>query len=590
MANLMQLINKSKTIEEKARVIAADVISQFKHGQIKTKPELIYKTFEALQRFYKSIGKPTMVKRYAKGTPSSSDYNNTVREIYNDLSVLINETENLSQVLGDAYNRVEVDRQSLDNQLNLVENKLNKAKFKLDNIYIKNVFIDSFINMNYADNDSCTLSPATINTNFGYISLTVTESCTVNENAAIEILDGSSGFPGNTHQINIINNEPKFLGEEGLHLNLADILDNNSDTWFEYEVYKINEETLLKTLNLQYDYEEGIKWITESNKLVLGIKISFESPKLINTLSMSSFIPPDKDAVPSIIKEIIISDGKGTIRNLINGLEIFDNDKVYSFPKQYCKTATIFLEQELPYTSLIGHLCYKELSNQNVNAYELNESKFSQITDGPKPKVENLNIIYDDVKQKYIQPVYKYGEKIDNEETIKNNLFNVPESNSNIKGSIEALTANRFHIGIRDITLSNYSYQSDSEYISKSFTSDKPIKEISLSVKDFIPEIFNDITDIDGNEIEWIKYFISVNEGKEWFAIIPDGKISDKGYSTYFINSGTPAELRRNDVGYIEMAEDIFNVKLKIVLKRPTNIPDSEYYSPIVYEYKLKAN
>ena len=590
MANLMQLINKSKTIEEKAKVIAADLISQYKHGQIKTKQEMLYKSYIALKNFYNSIGKPTMVKRYANGYPSSTDYNSTNKEIYNDLHVIIDESQNLASVLETAFNNVEIDRQQLDNQYNLALKKLDKAKLKLSDIDVKNVFMDSFINMNYIDKSSSKIDPVYIDTNFGYIALATTEINNVNSNAAITITDDSNGFPGNTHQINIISNDVKYVGQEGIHINLADILDNNSDTWFDYEVYKIDDDILLKTLNIGYTYEEGRKWITDDNKLRLGITISFTKAELINTISMAPFIPPDKDAIPSIIRSITISNGKGLTQNLISNIDTFNNDKVYSFPKQYCKTLTIIIEQELSYSTTIGHTYFRELTSQNIDYYKANEIKFNQRVDGPKPTIENLGMIYDDSEQRYLQPSVKFGDTTSNETTIKKNLFDLPETDEDTKAYVESLTANRYHIGIKDITLSNFSYMTESEYVSKDFTADEPIESISLEVDDFIPDDFDEILDLDGNSIDWIKYYISIDGGTTWYSIKPKGVFKHEGYNEYLINTSVPAGLRRSDVGYIEVDDDVYNIKFRAILERPTEIVDSEYYSPIVYEYKLIIN
>lgn len=590
MANLMQLINKSKTIEEKAKTIASDLISQYKHGQIKTKQEMLYKSYIALKNFYNSIGKPTMQVRHANGYPSSVDYNNTNKEIYNDLHVMIEESQNLASVLEAAFNNVEIDRQQLDNQYNLALKKLDKAKLKLSDIDAKNVFMDSFINMNYIDKGASTLSPVYIDTNFGYIALATTESNEVNRNAEIVITDDSNGFPGNTHQINIISNDIKYVGEDGLHINLADMLDNKSDTWFEYELYQIDDDTLLKTLNLGYSYEEGRKWISNDNKLRLGITISFTTTELINTISMSPFISPDKDAIPSIIRSIIISNGKGLAKNILDNIDTFDKDKVYSFPKQYCKTITIILEQELSYSTMVGHQYFIELTSKNIDYYKSNEIKLNQRVDGPKPTIENLGMIYDDNDARYIQQPSKYGASIDNEITIKKKLFDLPTTDDYIKAYVESLSANRFHIGIRDITLSNFAYESESEYISKDFIVEEPIEAISLEVDDFIPDEFETILDLDGNIIDWIKYYFSIDSGTTWYSIKPKGTFKHEGFDEYVINAGVPSGLRRNDIGYIEMDDDIYAIKFKAIIERPTELVDSEYYSPIIYEYKLIIN
>lgn len=590
MANLMQLINKSNTIEEKAKAVASEIVSEFKHGKIKTQNELTYKTFNALTEFYDSIGKPTMKVREAKGAPSSMDYNKTMKEVVNDLGIIVAETQNLTEVLGSAYSQIETDRQSLENRIKFVENGVKEIRFKVDNSMFNNIFMDSFANMEKVEAGFCTLPAASINTEFGYLSLGLTEDESLNEAATIEILDDSNGFPGNTHQVSIVGNKPKYAGESGINMNLADCLDKNSDTWFEYELYKISEDVMIGTLNLGFQYEEGMRWVTEDNRLKLNLRMTFDRAEVVNTFAITPFIAPDKDAAPAILSSVVVSDGKGRIRELVNGLDVFDMEKIYTFPKQRCKVVQITIEQDLPYETSIGHTYFKELGSRNLDIFKVSEVKYNKRVNGPSPQVSNLNIIYDDSADRYIQPKSRVGGTIEDGHSVKQELFELPETESDIKAYVEVLPAKRFHIGVRDVDISSKAYIDESEYVSVPYETTRPMNSLTLEVTEDVPQVFQEYLDLDGEYVDWIKYYFSIDDGSTWYPIVPDNITKREGYHKYLINAKIPAELRVSDIGYIETPIDNYSVRLKIEIRRPIDIPDAEFYSPIVSDYKLQIN
>ena len=582
MANLLQLINKSSTMDKKAKAIVDDTIVDLKRNRISSRPQMLHAIYTAMRSFYESIGKPNMKPRYAKDFPSSKDYNDTMNEIKSDMEIINLEYQTLDQVLQAAYSQVEIDRITISNLIDNTTKKYEKALSKMQHINSGSIFVDSFISLKYFDKDACVKDAVTVNTNYKYISLATESFEGLNDKASIAILDGSNGFSGNTHQVNLVNNDVKFVGDQGLKINLASVLDNNSETWFEYELYKINEEDKLQCLNLGFNYDEGIKWITDGNLLIHHLSVTFDIPQLMNTITMAPFIAPDKDAAPALIKQITVSDGKGTIRNILNDYEEFDSNKTYYFPKQYCKEVKFVITQELTYRTAIGHMYFKEVGARNMDFFKKKEDNNSFRVDGNMPSVQNLGMLYDDRQRHYLQPVAKYGDIIAEEQIIKNNLFTVPSDTNTKQSYIETLEANRFLIGIRDIAFSIYSYKSESEYVSVNYEAKKPITSVTMSANEFIPDVFS-------KDSDWIKYYISVNNGVEWHPIIPIGLYKQNGFNRYLINSGISREFRSSDIGYIETAEPVYNIKVKIELLRPVDIVDAEYFSPIVYEYKLFA-
>lgn len=581
MANILQLVNKSKTLEEKARLQTQEVLKDMKKNNINSPVELMYRVYISMKAFYESIGKPSMTVRYAKDSPSSSDYNDTMNEIKADIKTISTECDNLNSVLRESYNQMELDRTTIDNMITNAKKKLEKARFKVEEANGSDVFIESFTSKNYFDVGACINEAAFINTTYQYISLATTEFNNLNEKTSIHLLDGSNGFPGNTHQATLTDEKVKYVGESNLRMNLADILDESFDTWFEYELFKVSDDTLIKTLGLGFNYDEGIKWITSDGVLHLSLAIRFAKAEMINTLSLSPFISSDKDSLPCLIESITISDGRGTIREILSAPETFNDSKVYSFPKQYCTEAIIELSQEIPYKTTIGHTYFKETPHSNIDYYKTNSANDSNIVDGTMPSVSFVGMTYNDREKRYIQPYAKYGEALANESYIKQALFDLPDEADYKMPYTETLAADRFCIGVRDIGVSNYKYSPISDYVSNNYEVKKPISTVSIESNEFIPETFD--TDVD-----WIKYYFTLNDGVDWHPIVPIGLFKKEGYNKYLINSGTPAEFRDGNTGYIETSEDNYNIRVKIELSRPINMSDSEFYTPVVYEYKLQ--
>lgn len=575
--NLLQVVNKSKIIEERAAKILNNLVADYNHGLIKTETELLYKTFLALKEFYKSIGKPTFKVRPARGTPVSSDYNDMINESVSDMASAISECESLSQALSQMFTEVELDRNMMQNKIRYVLKQIEMITSKVGDRHNAISFSDSFVNTNNFDKDMCKNLIANVNTSEGILTLATTSSDDYSVTCKVEVLDGSNGIPGNTHVVDVVDNSLHFHGEDNLHIDLSTITDGNRDTWFEYEIFDIDDATYFNTNGYGYEYKEGLKWINSGEPLRLILRLTLPTPKIANWLSLSPFIPEHKGSKASSIQRIIISDGKGNVQS-ISSTRVFSDDIIYVFNQQSVKTITIEFEQRLAYDTDIGHFFFVETANTNPLYYDTSTDGFSRV-DGPKPSVEMLGLKYNPSLKKYVQPTSE-DKVFSNQSKTKQELFSQPLSYDNIKSDTEILKAYRYHIGIRSINISSYTFESESEYISTEYVSEVPIKGVALDVADSIPATFG--------VGEWVKYRISTDNGETWHDITPKSR-AYSGKSTYIINSKIPIELRKSNVGYIEQTSDVYSVRLKIELSRPTENTGDVFCSPIVYNYTIKA-
>jgi hypothetical protein len=153
----------------------------------------------------------------------------------------------------------------------------------------------------------------------------------------------------------------------------------------------------------------------------------------------------------------------------------------------------------------------------------------------------------------------------------------------------------RFAIGIRDINLYSYTFAESSEFVSVPYLSPKPISKLALKVDETIPTNFYNTASTSNTENNWLRYYISVDDGTSWSRISPmthrtsyeeDGKTVIPEIIN--INSDIPLAERSNPSAYIDTVTDVYNVRFKAVLSRPTDISNAESYTPILAKYALQ--
>jgi hypothetical protein len=580
-------MNKATIIDTKAEQIVQETIADYNHGKVTTKAALLYKLLTKLKLFYEAANRPLMKKRYALGLPDRFEFNDTINEAIADTQAMVLESDNILSTIAESYTQVEFDRGKMHNMMSMVESLYERADELISHLEMNDVFIENFDSLDNFDGGACENQQANINTVFGYMTISLDGNDIINDlMGGIEILDGSNGFPGNTHQADSADDEVRFIGQDGMNKEIGAMIDQNADTWFEYELFRITAHTYTVTLGYGWNYQEGIKWITDKEDLRLALRITFPDLQEINMLSLSPFIPPDKDALPASITDITISDGRGNVQRLVeDDVQRFGRERVFLFPRQYVKTIVIELWQPYAYDTKIGHLYYQEITTDAINYFTQNELRSNKRTNEELPSSAAVGLIYDDEKQLYSQPGSSTGAGAPPQDA-KMDLFSVPEDiDQNVRGDFEILPAKRFAIGVRNIIAENNRYAEIAEYVSIEYKTETPINSIHLDAQEEIPDIF----DKSKEDKDWVRYFISVDDGENWHPIIPRGLWKIGGVEKYLVNSRIPYEMRSDNIGYIEGKSLIDTVKVKIELERPDDIPDAESYTPVVYGYVLQT-
>jgi hypothetical protein len=450
------------------------------------------------------------------------------------------------------------------------------------------------------------------------------------------------------------DDEFQFVGEENTHADRAAIVDGNTDTWFEYEIVNLSDDYKeeCKQYGYAFDSESGpIRWDREPDinnnthpperQLRLRLKFVLDEPEMINKIVVSPYTPPNEGATkPFDIEDIFISsDGTSPLVSIFGGdvennqgldnlteADVQISDRTFNFPRRMAKVVVIQFTQNTKYDISIGHIYYKNIVTIKTTKKALFGLIHSSKTKTTITRINGPNIditqtgaskesspIGDAIEKfsyaatKIAMPILGnvvgkvLGGVLDGIGSILGSLFGTTKKEvirNDVESGIERFPGWRYCIGIRDVGIYSISYAETSEIVSKPFQTASPVYKISLRVNDEVPKAFignstDPVATAEKNATEWIKYYVTIDDGSTWYRIAPQGypEIRDEDNKlvpeVYTINSKELKETRGANVGFIESPTDVTSVRLKAVLSRPKGIEDAASYSPIIYDYAL---
>ena len=147
----------------------------------------------------------------------------------------------------------------------------------------------------------------------------------------------------------------------------------------------------------------------------------------------------------------------------------------------------------------------------------------------------------------------------------------------------------RYAIAIRDIGIWRYRFAEQSEIVSVPFRSPQAIRDISLEVDENIPAQFNEAQNVES----WIDYYVGIGEGQDWIPIAPTTSRvvrsleGNRLSSVIHLNSGIPVSERRAGDAYVDLDGEVYEVRFRAVLRRPTGGANPEAFTPTLKAYRL---
>jgi hypothetical protein len=597
--------NNSQLLYLQARQLFEEARSKFDDGSIKSEPKLIGAVFHSFQEFFTSMGKPNLVPRLAPedGPPWSEDYNSMMSEVRKDLELLFQEVDILGRTLYTDFNHNMIQHEIVNKQF---EDVLDKIKDLESYARISGVGIelgrDDFLNKEKIDYSRIAGTPLEIVD--GAVTLPQVSRTNVAKNAKVSIIVGnrqsnkfilgteSNGFPGNNTEIHSVTDDvltnrnyiPTFLGEENNHSDYSDVLDGSPNSWFEYEKVNVREHDKIRVAkNLGWDYQvhenQTIAWAEDPDNgvLKLHMQIILDKEEVINQINCNMFTPANYGAKTAIVKNILVSDGKETPKSVMP-LNRSEDQYHFHFPPVKAKLISVLFEQPHKYITDIGHIFYeKKMQVEDSSEYAMEMAtkkyKYAPRVEGPLIALEDLGI---DVKvsESNIEAAYPLIKSGDDKgssnigETINRLMHSVDMETVDM--GVEKFEGFRWCIGVRDIEVYSCEYAPEGELVTNPFFFDKPLDKISLNVNENIPPLF---TNNDATKYDWLKYFVSIDDGATWYPITPMSHeviSNDQPPKIYTVQTIESSEQKLDDKhAYIESEYPVYSMRMKIVARRP---------------------
>lgn len=571
-------------------------------------------------RFNEVIGKPlTEYEPFSKSEPSRSDkFNRFINNLQKDINILEDQVELMRASAVYLYNNMGIQIQKAKNENSAVANKLKSLQLytSAQNNEIT-IFGDYFRDDNFVDLNLTSKDTTAILESEKRLTLSKSTVSDVNPlvNAKVTVLSTSNGFPGRLVEVEELNsNSPsnpatsnkmyRFSAEYDQRSNPLYITDNSPASWFEYEKNLISEEDRVSAKNLNFKYKvsdkrinknileinypvsvgEEIDWADgpSGNILKLDLQFDLKEVKTINEITYIPFGLENNKNYPVYVKSVEtsldanewdtlypsnVAIAQDVNIDMAKGYgEVLSSSATWNLRNDQIRYIRFHIEQPNPIESKIGHLYY--LTPKKVIRQATMDGATPNITEmivggdraeGPTPDTDNPT--------KYYDPSFSL--------VSSSNV----QLSSNLVKNVEIFNGKRWAIGIRDITARQVKYSEFGEIITKPFKINGIIDRVSLESSIYIPESFS-------SSILWVKYFISPNDGKNWY---PISRIQDDYLSIPEIlafNDPTPLEFREQNVGYYTVTEKVNSLRLKIQLGRPSDQPN---LTPIVRWYKLKV-
>ena len=593
MENQFNLTIKSEILEKQADYLFERAYEQL--GDTASEAEVNALVADTIKRYYTNLGRPLMLKRRAEEghLPFVEDYNDSIEEATEDISIIFNETEKIGDYLSEYFNYAQSEKMrvqqrirgltGLVNDLNLIGNDTTS-----NGVY----FRDSFDDSTGIEPDMIIGTPVQVSTVEGIATLSRTSTVNRSVDAKIKAVQGN-GEKGTYHlvrdvrivqQDGTVQNTGVYVSDQAANDDASAILDGRPDTIFEYQMVNVDRDEIIDVAK-GYDFEwaQGNK---VGDKLRVKLIIELEEAQDINWLNINPYNPPlskGKVTVYSIrtsedgFEYLPLYDGGSYVINseinttpqtyradaIFDGSNSFTDSKfagqgVWAFPTRKAKYVEVVLDQNESYEEKIGHTYYE---------------KVKKTTDGTQIG----------------QPVrIRASEVPDTIRDAEPGRYSYDSETDIVKG-IEGFIGWRYAIGLRDINIMSYQFAEKSELVSKRYEVDGTVKEIMLYANEKIPESYLDRI---ATANDWIQYYISIDD-VNWTRISPmhhQPVAPDFPPKLIEIN-GNKADLESSfqlHKGYLDSDKAINGVRLKVVMQRPKDLAGGENTTPILEDYALR--
>lgn len=293
MANKYLYTENNKLLEDRFSKLVSRLVNAGALNDFQTNEQVISETIRALNSLYRDLTVPAFNPEqiiYAD-LPNMSDFNTVFQTILDDLTIIFTQLEGVETLSVSNFNFILTESNRLFARLKSVSSKLNDFILYSNDITKTGLyFTDSFNNITRLDVNSALLNETqcNINQDEGIITLPVNKNKTVLLNIKeTPVIDSqsSNGVIGNNEEID--SNDFSVLRRANINV----ILDNNPDTWFEYERVFVSGSK-----------EEDL-FLANEKALTLNITVNLGVPQIINFVNVN----PNNFGTKNTIKIVDIS-------------------------------------------------------------------------------------------------------------------------------------------------------------------------------------------------------------------------------------------------------------------------------------------
>lgn len=597
MENQFNLNIKSEILEKQAKYLFDRAYSLL--GETASEEEVMALVDETISRYYKNLGRPLHIVRKAEEAhlPFIEDYNESIEEIVEDVSILFSEIENIGNYLSEYFNYAQSEKMRINNRIKGISGLTNDLNLIANDTTSNSIYFrDSFEDTTKIEEDMIMGSPAQVSTIEGIVTLGRSSTVNRSESAKVREVSGN-GEVGTYH----VARRVKVPSEDGQSMVMAPvyvsdqlpndqsqaILDGRPDTIFEYQMVNCERSDIINIAKgYDFSWAKGSK---DNDRLRLKVVIQLEEPTDINWININPYNPTfstGKVIVHSIRTsedgfdysplyeggDYVLNAEINTTPQTYRADAIFDGSTefvdskfagqgVWVFPTRQTKYVEVIFDQNESYEELVGHTYYERIkSTIDGNGNEIQTKMRIPSSQVPDAIIESDPGTY----------------------TV--------DTDTDIKKTIEAFNGWRYAIGIRDINIMSYQFVEKSEIVSKKYETDQEISQIMLYVNEKIPTSY--LGKISTSN-DWIKYYISYDD-VNWIRISPmhHQPSTKETFPPKIVQfNGNKIELESSFQlykSYVDTDAPVKGIRLKAVLERPTE-EGSESTTPVIEDYAIRV-
>jgi len=393
VANKYLIPDDSTLLKGKLDKLSKNLQTSLSASSFQTQEEYLFEATRVLREFSKELTEPQMKKAEVleDNLPKHTDYDDMWNRLLDDLTIIFTELENVETLVVSNFNYITTEANRLTSRLKSVSSKLGDyILYSLNPTKDAIYFIDSFNDLTKLELNSALLNEeeCDISQEEGVTTLPIDKSkdsiLSITETPIIN--PDSNGVVGNNQQTGAV-----FNGD------IRVLLDNNPDTWFEYERVVTGASDQREPLVLDFTVNLGEKTVINHirvNPNNFGTKTAIQVEDISTSL--------DGEAYTSIKDDVPIAgfttEDEENVFVLAPSSSKFAGQGLYTFTPRKVKYVRFILKQPEPY---VIQTTTEERSRYAIGIRDVDIRAFSY-----KPKGEIVSTRYqslDEIRKVILQ-------------------------------------------------------------------------------------------------------------------------------------------------------------------------------------------